>query len=191
MPVVEAWRNVVRQTKKKKLQTVVASVADDVEGGMKLSHALDQHQKVFSSFFVNIIRSGETSGRLDEVLNYLADQLEKDYELNSKIKGALIYPAFILSFLVILGVIMMIFVVPRLTEMLLQTGAQLPLSTRLLIGVSDALRGYWWLMLVLVIGGIVLFRLWLNFFAGLWQFVALYLRGQVGSQSANAVGRWR
>jgi type IV pilus assembly protein PilC len=103
---------------------------------------------------------------LDEVLQYLADQLEKDYELNSKIKGALIYPAFIISAMAVLGVVMMIFVVPQLTQMLVQTGAALPFSTRALIAVSTTMQHFWWLLLLMVIGLVVTFRWWVTTAAG-------------------------
>jgi len=149
--LVEALHDINRQSSNKKLQMIIAQVASEVEGGAKFSEALAHYPKVFDNFFVNIIKSGEASGRLEEVLLYLADQLEKDYDLRSKIKGAMIYPAFIISGLIIIGVFMMIFVVPKLTEMLDQTGAQLPLSTRILEGISNFLINYWWLLIIVII----------------------------------------
>jgi len=113
---------------------------------------MGKYPKVFSNFFVSMIKSGETSGKLDEVLEYLADQEEKDYDLVSKIKGAMIYPIFIMSGLVIVGIAMMIFVIPQLTSMLTASGSELPLSTKLLIGTSDLMRNYWWALLISVIG---------------------------------------
>ena len=98
-----------------------------------------------------MIKSGETSGKLDNVLEYLADQLEKDYDLRSKIKGAMIYPAFIISGLIGVGVVMMIFVIPKLTEMLTASGQELPITTRILIGTSDFMRGYWWLIIIMIL----------------------------------------
>lgn len=175
MPLVRSLRNLVKQTSNKRLKVVLAEIADQVEGGMKLSESLGKYPKIFSAFFVNIVRSGENSGRLEEVLNYLADQMEKDYELNSKIKGALIYPAFIVSGMIILGIVMMVFVIPKLTEMLVQTGAELPLSTRILIGLSNFMRGYWWLLLIIIVGGIVAFRFWLKTKAGRKSFDRLKL----------------
>jgi type IV pilus assembly protein PilC len=117
---------------------------------------------VFDNFFINIIRSGETSGRLEEVLLYLADQLEKDYELKAKIKGAMIYPAFIVSGMIGLGIFMMIFIVPKLTEMLVQSGAELPLATKILKGSSDFLLVYGWILLVIIIAGVFIGRAWLK-----------------------------
>ncbi len=152
VPIVQALRVLIRQTVNKSLKIVVANLAADVEGGTKFSAALARYPDVFSDFFVNIIRSGETTGKLDEVLNYLADQQEKDYDLSSKIKGAMIYPAFILFGLVAVGIVMMIFVIPKLTDILKESGATLPLSTRILITTSDIMKNYWWALLIAFVG---------------------------------------
>lgn len=148
MPLVRALRDVTKQDINKKLKKALAEIATEVEGGIKLSESLAHYPKIFDNFFVNIIKSGESSGRLQEVLLYLADQLEKDYEIKSKIKSALIYPAFIVSGMAVLGAFMMIFVVPKLTDMLTQTGGALPFSTRMLIGLSGVFTGYWWALLL-------------------------------------------
>ena len=117
-------------------------VANEVDGGAKLSQAMDRYAHVFSNFYVAMIRSGETSGKLDDVLTYLADQQEKDYELTSKIKGAMIYPAFILGGLTVVGIVMMIFVVPKLTGIISESGGDLPMATRILIAVSNIFQHY-------------------------------------------------
>jgi len=160
VPVVEALKDLASQTKNKKLKKTTASVVQEVEGGVRFSEALSHYPKIFDSFFVNIIKSGEVSGRLQEVLLYLADQMEKDYDLKSKIKGAMIYPIFIVCSLVAIGALMMIFVVPKLTDMLTQTGAELPLATRIIQGISEFLIHDWWLLLLVIIavvGGLRLF----------------------------------
>jgi type IV pilus assembly protein PilC len=154
LPLVQALKVLVNQLSNPQLQAVVAEIAGEVEGGMKLSRALARHPKHFTDFYVNIVRSGETSGKLDEVLNYLADQLEKDYDLNSKIKGAMIYPTFILGGLFIVAALMMAFVVPQLTKILVEANLKLPFSTRVLIFISNAVRGYWWLGIIIIVGGI-------------------------------------
>jgi len=152
LPLVQSLRILQKQTKNPKLKMIVSEIADEVDGGSKLSEAMSNYPQVFSDFFVSVIRSGETSGRLDDVLNYLADQQEKDYDLMSKIKGAMIYPAFIIFGLVVVGIIMMVFVVPKLTEILTSTGQQLPMATRILIGTSNIMKNYWWALLVGVLG---------------------------------------
>ncbi|MBP9864710.1 type II secretion system F family protein [Patescibacteria group bacterium] len=155
VPLTEAVRNIAHQTTNPTLRAVMIDIASDVEGGGRLSDALEKHSKVFSGFFVNMIRSGETSGQLSEVLEYLADQQEKDYDLNSKIRGAMIYPAFIMGTMVVIGFVMMTFVVPKLVSVLQDAGVELPLSTRILIAVSGFFVSYWWLIILLVIGSVV------------------------------------
>lgn len=159
LPLVEALRILVKQTVNPKLKNIISKIADEVEGGQRLSLALKEYPNVFSNFYISIIKSGETSGQLADVLNYLADQLEKDYDLRSKIKGAMIYPAFIMSGLLVVGFLMMIYVVPRMTDILKETGAELPISTRILIAISDWLVVYWWLAIILLIAFVVGFRL--------------------------------
>ncbi len=152
VPVVQSLRIIVQQTEKEYFKEVIADVADEVESGVKLSSSLSKYPKIFSDFFASMIKSGETSGKLDEVLEYLADQEEKDYDLTSKIKGAMIYPIFIVSGLVIVGIAMMIFVIPQLTSMLTASGAELPFTTKVLIGSSQVMRQYWWALILLITG---------------------------------------
>lgn len=160
VPIVQALKILVNQTNNPRLKVIISEVADEVDGGAKLSQALGRYRKVFSDFYVAMVRSGETSGKLDEVLNYLADQQEKDYDLTSKIKGAMIYPAFILSGLVVVAIVMMIFVVPKLTGIIAESGAELPFTTRILIAVSDFMKNYWYILIGVVGGGFfTLFKL--------------------------------
>lgn len=158
LPLVDALRILIKQTSNPKLQKMIGDIAHDVEGGSRLSLAFAKYPKVFTEFYISIIRSGETSGQLAEVLNYLADQLEKDYDLKSKIRGAMVYPIFIMSGISIVGTIMMIKVVPQMTDILVEAGIELPIATRMLIGTSNFLQSYWWLVFMLLIGIIVGFR---------------------------------
>jgi type II secretory pathway component PulF len=111
---------------------------------------------------VNMIRSGETSGQLSEVLEYLADQQEKDYDLRSKIRGAMIYPAFILGSMVIVGFVMMTFVVPKLLAVLREANVPLPLPTRLLVAVSGFFASFWWLILIFIVVFSIAFRVFMT-----------------------------
>jgi len=153
VPIIQSLRSIAQQTKNQKLKDIINIIADDVDGGLKLSDAMKKHE-IFDNFFVNMIASGETSGKLDEVLNYLADEVEKSYDLQAKIKGAMIYPIFIVGGLVLVGIAMMVFVIPNLTGMLEASGQELPLPTRILIGTSNLFRFHW---VYLLIGIIVLF----------------------------------
>lgn len=150
MPLVKSLRILAKQTKHEHFYAVISGLADEVDGGSALSSAMGFYQDVFSKFFINIIRSGETSGRLAEVMNYLADQKEKDYDLESRVKGAMLYPAFIVVVLLVVGIIVMTFVVPNITAVLIESGATLPFITKALINGSSFLRNYWWLVMMIV-----------------------------------------
>lgn len=155
VPVTEAINNIARQTQNPKLRAILLDIAREVEGGARLSDALERHAKVFSGFFINMVRSGESSGQLDQVLEYLADQQEKDYDLAAKIKGAMIYPAFIISVMFVVGFIMMTFVVPKLVAVLTEANVALPLSTRILIALSGFFEHFWWLILLMLVGLVI------------------------------------
>lgn len=160
VPLVQALKTVARQTQNARLKVVLLDVAGEVEAGTSLSVAMAKHPKAFSSFFVNMIRSGETTGRLEDVMNYLADQMERDFDLMTKIKGAMIYPIFIIIGLVIVGFIMMVFVVPKLTATLTESGATLPWTTQLLIGTSSFFKKYAVQIVIAAILAGVAFRWW-------------------------------
>ncbi|USN53718.1 MAG: type II secretion system F family protein [Candidatus Nomurabacteria bacterium] len=150
VPIVQALRILVKQTENVAFKIIISEVADEVDGGSKLSATLGKYPHVFNDFFVHMIRSGETTGKLDETLNYLADQQEKDYDLISKIKGSMTYPVFILGALVAVGILMMIFVIPQLTDILTAGGQELPIMTRALIATSAFLQTKWWVLLIVI-----------------------------------------
>lgn len=157
IPLVRSLKILMRQTNNLALKIILSKVSDDVDGGSKLSQALARYPQVFDNFFVQMIRAAENTGRLDETLTYLANQKEKDYELARSVRSSMIYPAFILVGLGAVGIVMMVFVVPRLVEILEETGAELPIATRALIFMSDALQNYWWMIIILcVFCGIIL-----------------------------------
>ncbi len=152
--IVRSLRTSARQTANPKLHEILLDVANEVEGGVRLSDAFNKYSGVFGTFYVNLIRSGETSGKLDEVLQYLADQEEKDYDLRQRVRGAMTYPIFVMIMLFVVGAVMMIFVVPKLTDVLKESGVALPITTRMLIGVSDFFVHYWYVVLAAVFGAI-------------------------------------
>lgn len=176
VPIVQALRILEKQTDNPKLKVIVSEIADEVEGGARLSATLGKYPDVFSDFYVNMIASGESSGKMDEVLNYLADEAEKNYDLTSRIRGAMIYPAFILSGLLIVGAVMMIYVVPKLTAILTEAGTELPFSTKMLIFVSNFLANYWWIFLAALVVGAVLIRLFVRTPRGKHMWHALQLK---------------
>jgi len=177
VPLLRALRSLVAQTDNPALKDVVIDLADEIEGGAKLSDAMSLHPDVFSEFYVSMVQSGEVTGELDNVLNFLADEQEKDYELMSKIKGAMIYPAFIIVGMVAVAILMMIFVIPKLTDILIESGAELPWTTKVLIFTSDILANYWWLILILLIIAVVAVRMAIRLPAGriFWDNLKVHL----------------
>ncbi len=173
VPIIQALRGISKQTENETLKEIIEKIADDVDGGTRLSNALRRHD-IFDNFFVNMVASGESSGRLDEVLNYLADEVEKNYGLQAKIKGAMIYPIFIIVGLIAVGVAMMIFVIPNLTGMLQASGQELPLSTKMLINTSDIFRSYY---IFLILGILIL-----------WGLIFIFIKKtDVGRQAVNFI----
>ena len=162
IPLVQALRMLAAQVEKPLLKKALATMVDEVEGGTKLSSALERYPNIFSNFFINMIKSGETSGKLDETLNYLADQQEKDYELQSKITGAMAYPIFIISLLIVAGFVMMTFVLPKMLGMFAELGpdVQLPATTRILIATTGFFQAFWWLILLGFFGLVIWTRVY-------------------------------
>src|SRR3989339_516476 len=151
MPLLSSLQALAKQTENEYFKDIILEVANDVEGGAVLSKAFSRYPKVFSSVFVNLIRAGEASGGMENALNYLADYLEKQYDLNNKVRGALMYPAFIISAFIVIAVLMMILVVPKLTGFLKETGQELPWMTQVIIWISVFLTNWWWLFLIFLI----------------------------------------
>lgn len=164
--VSESLLILVDQTENLSLKNMISEIAFEVESGSFLSDAFAKRPKIFSDFFVNIVRSGESSGKLDEVLNYLADEMEKSYDMSSKIKGAMIYPVFILTALVGVAFVLMIYVIPNLTSMLTESGTELPLATKVVIGASNFLKDYIVLIILFAVGIAFLIRLYLKTYGG-------------------------
>ena len=159
VPVVQTFRTLIGQSGSGTLRKHLAEVLDDVQGGMSMSQAMAKHPKVFSAFFVNMVRSGEESGRLDEVFTFLAEYLERSYMLLTKTRNALIYPAFILVAFIGVFVLMLTVVIPKLTLIITESGQALPIYTRAVIGLSDFLRSFGVFLLLLLGGiGVILYR---------------------------------
>ena len=145
--IVSALRILTRQVSSNKFRALIEDLATEVEGGKSFSETLAMYPNLFPELYASLIRAGEASGTLDKSLLYLADQIEKDYDLKSKVRGALSYPAFIIVTLIVVGAMMMIFVMPSLTGVLTESGAELPMATKLIVATSNFLRGYWYLCL--------------------------------------------
>ena len=153
LPLVQSLDILAEQTENSALAKVLREVLYDVESGHTLAAAIGNHPKVFSELFVNMVAAGEAGGILDTILLRLATFLEKNDALLRKIKGAMVYPSVIFSVAGMAIVILLIFVIPTFQTMFESAGIPLPLPTRIVIGMSAFLQGYWWACLAGIIGG--------------------------------------
>ncbi|HXL06277.1 MAG TPA: type II secretion system F family protein [Gemmatimonadales bacterium] len=147
LPLVQALDILAQQTENKLLADTTRQVVYDVESGQTLADALRKHPKAFSDLYVNMVAAGEAGGILDTILVRLAEFLEKNDAIVRKVKGAMIYPGVILSVAVIAVSVLLIFVIPTFQNMFASVNLQLPLPTRIVIGLSNLLKNYWWAMI--------------------------------------------
>jgi len=155
--LVDSLKALYNQVTDPLLKDAIFDVFTDVEGGMYFSQALAKHPKVFSDFFVNMVRSAELSGRLEETLNYLADYLEKDNNLKTKLRNAMIYPAFIIVVFLAVMILVVTVVIPQLKGIFTESGSQLPFITRVLMSVGDFLLNWGVAIIVFLVIAIFLF----------------------------------
>ena len=156
---LRAFRLLASEARTAKLAGKLNTVADDIQSGNTISASLSRHPDVFSEFYVNMVRAGEEAGKLDETFSFLADYLDRNYEITQKARNALIYPAFIMLTFFIVMVLMMTLVIPHLSIMLAETGQDIPIYTRVVIGMSDFLSKYILLIVILIaIGAVFLIR---------------------------------
>ncbi len=160
VPLVEALSAIIEQYEQPKLRAALTQIRDKVNEGTSLADALKAHPKIFEDLYVNMVAAGESSGTLDTVLDRLADHLDASGTLKNKVVSALAYPAFMVLFSMGVVALMMVVVVPKVTSIFEGFNATLPWYTRLLIFVSNAIGGYWWLMLLCIAGAIYGFRRW-------------------------------
>lgn len=151
LPIIQSLRTVSSQTANKNLQNIITHIIADVEAGSSLSSALSKHPKVFNNVYIALVTAGETSGTLDVSLERLASQQEKDAEIVSKVRGAMIYPIIVL--LVMMGVIifMLTTVLPQVQNIYDGLpGVKLPLISRILLKISHAITHYWWVVIIII-----------------------------------------
>ncbi len=132
----QAMRLMIRQSKKGKFRSVMEAILNDIQDGFSFSTALSKFPDVFDNIFINVVRSGEATGKLEIVLNQLATNMEKDVKVRGKIKGAMMYPAFIIFAMVVVAIIMLTKVIPQLSDVFANSGQQLPITTRSLLMLS-------------------------------------------------------
>lgn len=156
---LRAFRLLAAEARTPILGEKLTEIANDIQSGSSISAALARQPNVFSPFYVNMVRAGEESGKLDETFLFLADYMDRNYEITQKARNALIYPAFIMGTFIVVMILMLTLVIPRLADMLDEVGQSIPIYTRIVIGFSTFLRHYILLILVVVVaGGYFLYR---------------------------------
>lgn len=134
------------QTKSNKLKKILLEIKEEIIKGRSFSDTLKSYPDIFSELFINMIKVGEETGTLEEVLNVLGSQMEKDYQLRSRIKGAMVYPAVIVFVMIIIGILMLVMVIPKLSQVFEELGIELPLTTRIIIASGNFLASFWYLI---------------------------------------------
>jgi type IV pilus assembly protein PilC len=147
------------EAESKALRVKLFEISEDIQGGSTISAALSKHPKVFSSFYVNMVKAGEESGKLDETFQFLADYLDRNYEVTSKVKNALIYPAFVIFTFVAVMSLMLTVVIPKISSIIIDSGQEVPVYTKIVIAISNLLVNFGPFILVgLVIGGFLTYQ---------------------------------
>jgi len=157
---LRVFRLLAAEVENKQLATVLSAVGDDLQGGIPISQALARHPKVFTTFYVNMVRAGEESGKLSETFVYLADYLDRTYDIVSKAENALIYPAFVVAVFFGVMALMLTLVIPKISAVLIDSGQPVPFYTAIIIGLSNFLVHYGFLLLIaLAAGGFYIWQL--------------------------------
>lgn len=159
IPLTEALRAIIEQTDVKRLNLVFRDVREQIAQGRPTADALSDHPEYFDELYVSMVRSGEAAGRLDEVLDRLANFIQGQTRVRNKVQAALAYPIIMLIIGILVVAALLVMVVPKITKMLEARGQLLPLPTRILQGASDFMVGFWWAFLLLGILGVLVFNL--------------------------------
>ncbi len=155
VPVVQSLVGLSEQTKNQSFKGKIIRISQLVDEGNPLSEAFSAYPEIFNAFYINLIKSGEASGKISETLSYLSSHLEREADINSQIKGAMIYPIFVISVLVVVMGIVMFVVMPKLVDLIKESLSEPPLSTMIMLGFYGFLSNFWWLIAIIFIGFIV------------------------------------
>lgn len=187
IPLVSAFDILAEQAEKSSMQKVLIRIRDDIQTGNSLSGSISKHPNVFSPLYINMVRAGESSGMLDEILDRVATYLEKTSALIRKVKAALIYPAIITIMAIVITTILLIKVVPVFEEIFAGFGASLPTPTLVLIAVSNFLRHYFFLGLIFLAGGGFILYRYIKTDKGKTAFDTLLLRLPIFGKLVNKI----
>lgn len=160
LSLIEALRILSEEIENKKLKKVIGEIKDGVEEGLQLSEVLARYPKIFPAIYVSMVAAGETAGKMETALEQISTQMKKNHELTSRIKGAMMYPAVIVTAMIGISVEVVVFILPKLLVMFKDFGAQLPLPTRILIFITDSTAKYGlWFLAILII--LIILAFWL------------------------------
>jgi len=154
VPIASSLNTIEEQFDNKYFRMVIREIADDIEDGMPFSEALEKHANVFSPLTINMIRAGEISGSLQKSISFVAENIEKSYQLTAKIRGALYYPIFVLSVAFIVGFLVITFILPKITVLVKDFDVPIPWYTKILIQLGDFMNQYWWAVAFVILGSI-------------------------------------
>jgi type IV pilus assembly protein PilC len=174
--VLDAVTLLAGQTESEALKKALQEIAEDIKSGQPLSDSMAQYPKLFPELLIQMIRSGEVSGRLDDVLTQMAEYYEKQHNLKQQVSGALTYPIVVAVFAVAVTIFMLVAIVPMFAGMYADSGSELPFVTRLVLGISDFIKGYWWVLILAVIAIIFAFRSFKKTEKGRYQIDKLKLK---------------
>lgn len=166
VPVTSSLQSVAEQTDNEYLRSIAREMSDDIDDGMPFSEALERHKDTFSSLIINMVKAGEISGGLQRSIKYIADNIEKNYYMTSKIKGSLMYPGFVIGAASIIGFLVITFILPKITAIIKEMGIAVPWYTKVLMWLGDFMQAYWWAVLLVTIGAIAGFMYYANSEAG-------------------------
>lgn len=156
IPLAESLRTLERQTKHPILRSTTFEIISDIDAGLSLSQSLEKYGDIFSPFYINLIRSAEITGRMEEATNYLADYLEKEVILTAKVRNALIYPIIVvILFFVVVGVMASV-VLPNIEPIFLESGVDIPAFTQVVLVIGKFLAAWWWVVLLVIITTMIL-----------------------------------
>jgi type IV pilus assembly protein PilC len=160
LPLAQALSTAEEQTSNKALKNIVGQVLGDVNGGASLADSFAKFPKVFDQVFIALVRAGETSGTLDKSLERLANQQEHDADMMSKIKGAMVYPAIVLVVIIGVVIFMLVSLVPQVESLYADMGKELPMTTQILVAVANFIIHFWYIVIIVIIGLVMLARWW-------------------------------
>ncbi|MCD5382472.1 MAG: type II secretion system F family protein [Candidatus Pacebacteria bacterium] len=168
---LRVFRLLASEAENPMMQRALNEISDDLQGGSSISRALANHPSIFSQFYVSMVKSGEDSGRLEQTFGYLADYLDRMYQVVTKTKNALVYPAFVILVFVGVMTLMLTLVIPKISAILVSSGQEIPIYTKIVIGISDFMSAYIGIIIVLLAIGGVMF----------WQF----MKTEVGKRAVD------